>query len=899
MTKSGSSVLGLLGWAALMALTIPWAPSARAEDPAPSVPAAPAAPSVADRAAATVTGLRRERLLPIPAGVGIWSGSPPDPARLPDDARSLIAAGVSRDAVAVYLALASETVGDPARAIPLLELSLQLGYPRAAFLLARQLQGVDGQQERRLALLRHAMALGVNEGVLEGILMLQDRKDARLEPDRLQFLSKAYERMPEIEDAKPDTIFARIMTLRKGDAAAAELARGLGFDLSAAPLPTEAYCEQARADALTSFADPKIVNELERRALAQDIVAAGCLFDALDEVAADQLVPDASIRALAIERAVRGSPQWDDGTRPSWVLSDIYTQGRGGQPRPTEAAIWALDAARRGPSFRPDDKAQTSEDQATNALAILRATGQEHILALLDPIRNAVLPGKPLAPATGDPAKDPRAVIGVGFGRVSEDLAKALGWDKPRGVLVTRIAPDGPAKRAGVLPGDIVVGIEGKPVADRQGFLDALKDISPGQPVKMDFQRGQVVSIRSVTPVAPPSPGAAKPAEVAPPPAKTAAPSPPGGAPAPSKALSRSDAAGTAILNGVLATEELPIPVIFREGDGRTWASQQAPDAAFISAAQDGSGTSGFGKSMLFFLWAAKQISERKFDRALRYLEACANLRNFLCVESVGSVLSRLEERGQPLATSTAADWWQVAALAGMGSSAYFLADLDRKKLVFKTQGLTPWSGRDYFALAYAQSHPEALAVVRRAKEGEPRAAAYLAALSVDVATLPVRTTDLYDRLVSQAPPGAPSDDKSRNAEFDQLVDRAARGDWLGLVALADGSISLQPPMDPFEPSIREFIYTAAVNRGAPSALVAASRFVRSQTGQPAKLVLTPADAAIFAFTGWASVPKGDRSEAEFRKVLDDAVAAIPQKDGKALRAFFKSVAPAFEKRYP
>lgn len=53
---------------------------------------------------------------------------------------------------------------------------------------------------------------------------------------------------------------------------------------------------------------------------------------------------------------------------------------------------------------------------------------------------------------------------------VTSEIAEALGLDRPGGVLVADLWPDGPAARAGLARGDIVVSIDGQDVSDPSGF---------------------------------------------------------------------------------------------------------------------------------------------------------------------------------------------------------------------------------------------------------------------------------------------------------------------------------------------------------------------------------------------------------------------------------------------
>ena len=61
----------------------------------------------------------------------------------------------------------------------------------------------------------------------------------------------------------------------------------------------------------------------------------------------------------------------------------------------------------------------------------------------------------------------------------------------PSGALVTRVAPDGPAQRAGVVPGDVVVGVAGEPVSGTADLYRKLwSGAEAGTEVALELRRG-------------------------------------------------------------------------------------------------------------------------------------------------------------------------------------------------------------------------------------------------------------------------------------------------------------------------------------------------------------------------------------------------------------------------
>ncbi|MGH7715080.1 MAG: PDZ domain-containing protein, partial [Vulcanimicrobiaceae bacterium] len=61
-----------------------------------------------------------------------------------------------------------------------------------------------------------------------------------------------------------------------------------------------------------------------------------------------------------------------------------------------------------------------------------------------------------------------RGWLGVNIQSVTDEIAESLGLDKPRGALIASVHEGGPAQKAGIQPGDVVLTFDGKPIADMQ-----------------------------------------------------------------------------------------------------------------------------------------------------------------------------------------------------------------------------------------------------------------------------------------------------------------------------------------------------------------------------------------------------------------------------------------------
>ncbi len=89
-----------------------------------------------------------------------------------------------------------------------------------------------------------------------------------------------------------------------------------------------------------------------------------------------------------------------------------------------------------------------------------------------------------------------RGRIGVEIGPVTKDVAETVGLGAARGASVVRVEKDGPAEKAGIEAGDIIVKVDGKPV-DKSGDLPRIiGNIKPGSKSTLQvFRRGATKEI--------------------------------------------------------------------------------------------------------------------------------------------------------------------------------------------------------------------------------------------------------------------------------------------------------------------------------------------------------------------------------------------------------------------
>lgn len=83
-----------------------------------------------------------------------------------------------------------------------------------------------------------------------------------------------------------------------------------------------------------------------------------------------------------------------------------------------------------------------------------------------------------------------RGYLGISLGaEVDRTMARALGLDSPRGVVVGDVVPDGPADNAGLQEGDVIVKLNGKEFKDWTEFRVSIGSSKPGDVVELEIIR--------------------------------------------------------------------------------------------------------------------------------------------------------------------------------------------------------------------------------------------------------------------------------------------------------------------------------------------------------------------------------------------------------------------------
>jgi serine protease Do len=82
-----------------------------------------------------------------------------------------------------------------------------------------------------------------------------------------------------------------------------------------------------------------------------------------------------------------------------------------------------------------------------------------------------------------------RGRIGVAAQELTVDLAASFGLKEPRGALVANVEKGGPAEKAGIMPGDVILSFGGKPVQASADLARLVANTKPGTTVDVEVWR--------------------------------------------------------------------------------------------------------------------------------------------------------------------------------------------------------------------------------------------------------------------------------------------------------------------------------------------------------------------------------------------------------------------------
>jgi S1-C subfamily serine protease len=95
--------------------------------------------------------------------------------------------------------------------------------------------------------------------------------------------------------------------------------------------------------------------------------------------------------------------------------------------------------------------------------------------------------------------KATHAYLGVSTQTVTSDLQEQFGLSRSSGILVAEVTSNGPAEKAGIRRGDIIIKIDDEDMVKDSDVLVAIRDRKPGETVKVTLDRNGETMVIEVT----------------------------------------------------------------------------------------------------------------------------------------------------------------------------------------------------------------------------------------------------------------------------------------------------------------------------------------------------------------------------------------------------------------
>lgn len=82
-----------------------------------------------------------------------------------------------------------------------------------------------------------------------------------------------------------------------------------------------------------------------------------------------------------------------------------------------------------------------------------------------------------------------RGWLGIEAQALSRELAASFGLQTPQGVIIAGVVGDGPAAKAGLEPGDVLLAVDGQPILDARATMSEIASIPPGTSLPLTIVR--------------------------------------------------------------------------------------------------------------------------------------------------------------------------------------------------------------------------------------------------------------------------------------------------------------------------------------------------------------------------------------------------------------------------
>jgi serine protease Do len=205
---------------------------------------------------------------------------------------------------------------------------------------------------------------------------------------------------------------------------------------------------------------------------------------------------DGDLAVIAVDTTGAPPLAWADGDGPS-VGSVVFGAAAtaGGGARVTLGTVSAIERSFRGPGGRriggsvehtaplaPGSSGGPLLDKDGRLVGInTNRVGEGFYLALP---ADAALRTRVESLGRGESVSRPRLGIAVAPGRVARHLRRSVGLPEREGILVRAVEDDGPAAKAGIRDGDLIVEIAGTPVTEP----DQLQELIASTPMPFEVK---------------------------------------------------------------------------------------------------------------------------------------------------------------------------------------------------------------------------------------------------------------------------------------------------------------------------------------------------------------------------------------------------------------------------
>jgi serine protease DegQ len=92
-----------------------------------------------------------------------------------------------------------------------------------------------------------------------------------------------------------------------------------------------------------------------------------------------------------------------------------------------------------------------------------------------------------------------RGWVGIEVQEISPEIADSFGLKSTDGALIAGVLRGGPADRAGIRPGDVLVAVNSQPVKDSVSLLNLIAALPPGRVAQLRFIRAQTQLLATAT----------------------------------------------------------------------------------------------------------------------------------------------------------------------------------------------------------------------------------------------------------------------------------------------------------------------------------------------------------------------------------------------------------------